>query len=247
MGTSSSFKGKKGNALLPNDFLLEDNNNDDKDNKKDLNNPNWTSAKTSMSKYISSGGNIGSSKKVVSNYIGANGGAKAFSSRQGISSAGSNFSNLLSSITKNGFTTTIASLGNQFKNKSTVESISLLVNYVVENSISKDDIAIRSATVNTLEEMSLLLGDKNSLTEIESKYLLQYFTRELIWQLMLVDYGYSFEKKGSNIQEAIRIERNIKEYIQACVEVGFNSYKDDYFTEDSFNKILTSCLEIMEE
>lgn len=74
-----------------------------------------------------------------------------------------------------------------------------MVNYVLENSISKDDIAIRSATVNTLEEMSLLLGDNNSLTEIESKYLLQYFTRELIWQLMLVDYVYSFEKKGSNI------------------------------------------------
>lgn len=143
-------------------------------------------------------GYIGSSKKVVSNYIGANGGAKAFIKARD-KFRRSNFSNLLSSITKNGFTTTIASLGNQFKNKSTVESISLLVNYVLENSISKDDIAIRSATVNTLEEMSLLLGDNNSLTEIESKYLLQYFTRELIWQLMLVDYVYSFEKKGSNI------------------------------------------------
>lgn len=247
MGTSSSFKGKKGDALLPNDFLPEDNNNDDKDNKKDLDRPNWTAAKTSMSKYLSSGGNIGSSKKVVGNYIGATGGAKAFSSRPGISSAGSNFSHLLSSITKKGFTTTIASLGNQFTNKSTVESISLLVNYVAENSISKDDIAIRSATVNTLEEMSVLLSDKNSLTEIEAKYLLQYFTRELIWQVMLVDYGHSFEKKGSNIEEAIKAEKEIKEYIQACVEVGFNSYQDDYFTEESFNKILTSCLEIMEE
>ncbi|MCU9533999.1 hypothetical protein [Streptococcus sp. CSL10205-OR2] len=243
MGTSGSFKGKKGDALLPNDFLSEDNNNEE----KDLDRPNWTTAKTSMSKYLSSGGNIGSSKKVVSNYIGATGGTKAFSSRQGISSSGSNFFHLLSSITKDGFTTTIASLGDQFKNKTTVESISLLVNYIVENSISKDDIAIRSATANTLEEMSVLLSDKNSLTEIEAKYLLQYFIRELIWQVMLVDYGHSFEKKGSNIEEAIKVEKEIKEYIQACVEVGFNSYQYDYFTEDSFNKILNSCLEIMEE
>lgn len=247
MGTSSSFKGKKGDALLPNDFLLEDDNNENEDNKKDLDNPNWTVAKSSMSKYISSGGNIGSSKKVVSNYIRATGGAKAFSSRQGIGSAGSNFSRLLSSITKNGFTTTIAGLGNQFKNKSTVESISLLVNYVVENSISKDDIAIRSATVNTLEALSSLLNDKDSLTEIEAIYLLQYFTRELIWQVMLVDYGHSFEKMGSDIEEAMKAEKKIKEYIQACVEVGFSSSRDNYFTEDSFNKILISCLEIMEE
>lgn len=247
MGTSSSFIGKKGNTLLPNDFLSEDNNNDDKDSNKDLDRPNWTVAKRSMSRYISSGGKFGSSKKVVSNYIGATGGAKAFSSRQGISSAGNKFSHLLNSITINGFTTTITSLGNQFKNKSTEEAISLLVNYVVENSISKDDIAIRNATVNTLEKMSSLLGDKDFLTEIEAKYLLQYFTMELIWQVMLVDYGHSFEKKGSNIEDANKIEKEIKEYIQVCVEVGFNSYQDQYFTEDSFNKLLTSSLEIMEE
>lgn len=99
-------------------------------------------------------------------------------------------------------------MGNQFKNKSTVESISLLVNYVVENSISKDDIAIRSATVNTLEALSSLLNDKDSLTEIEAIYLLQYFTRELIWQVMLVDYGHSFEKMGSDIEEAMKAEKN---------------------------------------
>lgn len=116
----------------------------------------------------------------------------------------------MSSITKNGFTTTIASLGNQFKNKSTVESISLLVNYVLENSISKDDIAIRSATVNTLEEMSLLLGDNNSLTEIESKYLLQYFTRELIWQLMLVDYVYSFEKRVAIFKKLLGLKEILR-------------------------------------
>ena len=254
MGTSSSFKGKRGDALLPNDFSsednekhFEDNNSENNDNIENTNRPNWTAAKTSMTKYLSSGGNIGSPKKVVSNYVGATGGARAFSSRQGISSAGSNFSHLLNSITRRGFTTTIASLGDQFKNKSTAESVSLLANYVVENSISKDDTAIRSATVNTLEEMSSLLGDNNSLTEIEAKYLLQFFTRELIWQIMLVDYGISFEKKGSNVEEVIILEKGIKDYIQSCVEVGFNSYKADYYTVDSFNKILTSCLEIMED
>ena len=52
MGTSSSFKGKKGDALLPNDFSsednekhFEDNNSENNDNIENTNRPNWTAAK----------------------------------------------------------------------------------------------------------------------------------------------------------------------------------------------------------
>ena len=63
MGTSSSFKGKVGNALLPSDFNSDDDimgentgNEDNQDDDKSTteNSINWTTAKTSMSKYISS-------------------------------------------------------------------------------------------------------------------------------------------------------------------------------------------------
>ena len=79
MGTSSSFKGKVGNALLPNDFnsdddMLDENignedYKDDDDKNTTENSINWTTAKTSMSKYISSSGKVGSPKSIVRNYI----------------------------------------------------------------------------------------------------------------------------------------------------------------------------------
>ena len=78
MGTSSSFKGKVGSSLLPNDFNDIDNESNKNEKEYDKKDFNWTTAKTSMSKYISSNGKIGSPKQITRNYIKAAGGAVEF-------------------------------------------------------------------------------------------------------------------------------------------------------------------------
>ena len=105
MGTSSSFKGKVGNALLPNDFNSDDDildgnigNDDYKDDDKNTteNSINWTTAKTSMSKYISSSGKVGSPKSIVRNYIKASGGSSRLISNSSNSrTAASKIGNIL--------------------------------------------------------------------------------------------------------------------------------------------------------
>ena len=237
MGTSSSFKGKVGNALLPNDFntsdeLTDENdsnaanqiNDENKNIQEKENNINWTSAKTSMSKYISSAGKVGSPRSIVRNYIKASGGT----------------------FTKQGISKTLADIGLSLNNYSLPEAMSKLVNYVEDSAVSKSDVAIRTATANTLEKLMELNIDNDRVDQATSIVLMQYFVADLIWQQMLVDFGYSFEKYGNDQNVLIRVEEDMKEYIKASVEESFKRNKDKTFSKDLCDDVVKSCLKIME-
>ena len=59
---------------------------------------------------------------------------------------------------------------------------------------------------------------------------------------MLVDYGYSFEKYGNNINELVKIEEEMKEYIKACVEEAFKKSNYKVFSKDMYDDILKTVL-----
>ena len=75
---------------------------------------------------------------------------------------------------------------------------------------------------------------------------MQYFFSDLIWQQMLVDFGYSFEKYGNNLDELVQVETDMQEYIKASVEEAFKQSKDNIFSKDMYDVILRKSLEIME-
>ena len=82
MGTSSIFGGNKDkNSLLPADYTGQSEN--------DEKNVTWKSAKTNMSKYITSGGKQGSANHIIRQAIKANGGAHrmAVNSSSGVQAA----------------------------------------------------------------------------------------------------------------------------------------------------------------
>ncbi len=278
MGTSSSFKGKVGNTLLPNDFGIEDVNMDDvvvddenanditidnedaKDTTSDEENTNdvsdedaenrisWTTAKSIMSKYISSNRNIGSPKTIARYYIGAAGGASGIIRSSSKSRAATiKLGNIFTSFTTKGIIKTLEELGLLLKDSSLTEAMSKLVNYVHESAVSKNDVAIRVATANTLEKLIELNSDSDKLSIATATVLMQYFIADLIWQQMLIEYGYSFEKYGKNVNEAAKVEEEMKDYIKACVEVAFEANKDKAFTKDIYDTIMRKSLEIMEE
>lgn len=246
MGTSSSFKGKVGDLLLPNDFNMDDNPNIIDNEKNDK--LNWTIAKTSMSKYISSNRRIGSPKQIVRNYIKASGGtSRIVSSSSKSKNAAINLSNIFNRFITNGIAKTLKDIGLSLKDLSLLEAMSKLVNCVQESAVSKSDVAIRTATANTLDKLIELNLDNDRLDIVTATVLMQYFFADLIWQQMLIDYGYSFEKYGNNVDELIKIEEEIKEYIKACVEEAFKKNKDNVFSKDVYDTIFKNSLEIMEE
>jgi hypothetical protein len=257
MGTSSSFKGKVGNALLPNDFnpdddILEENIGDEnyKDDDKNIteNSINWTTAKTSMSKYISSSGKVGSPRSIVRNYIKASGGSSRLISNSSKSrAAASKIGNIFKGFTTQGIAKTLDDIGLSLQNHSLPEAMSRLVNYVQNSAVSKSDVAIRTATANTFEKLMELKVDDDKVDQFTATVLMQYFMSDLIWQQMLIDFGYSFEKYGNDVNILIKVEEEMKEYIEANVEESFRRNKDICFSKNMYDNIMKTCLEIMEE
>lgn len=242
MGTSSSFKGKVGRGLLPDDFNLED------DKKIESPRSNWTAAKGLMSKYISSNKSIGSPRQIVRTYIKASGGSSRLIGN--IGNTGKNatikIGNVFESFVKKGISQTLNEIGLSIKGNSLAEAMSKLVNYVQEDAVSKNDIAIRTATANTLEKLLESNIDDDKLDSETARVLMQYFFSDLIWQQMLVDFGYSFEKYGNNLDELVQVETDMQEYIKASVEEAFKQSKDNIFSKDMYDVILRKSLEIME-
>lgn len=239
MGTSSSFKGKVGRGLLPDDFNLED------DKKIGSPRSNWTAAKGLMSKYISSNKSIGSPRQIVRTYIKASGGSSRLIGNTG-KNATIKIGNVFESFVKKGISQTLNEIGLSIKGNSLAEAMSKLVNYVQEDAVSKNDIAIRTATANTLEKLLESNIDDDKLDSETARVLMQYFFSDLIWQQMLVDFGYSFEKYGNNLDELVQVETDMQEYIKASVEEAFKQSKDNIFSKDMYDVILRKSLEIME-
>ena len=127
------------------------------------------------------------------------------------------------------------------------EALSRLVNYVQDSAVSKSEVAIRTATANTFEKLMELKVDDDKVDQSTATVLMQYFMSDLIWQQMLIDFGYSFEKYGNDVNLLIKVEEEMKEYIKANVEESFRRNKDTYFSIDMYNDIMKTCLEIMEE
>lgn len=239
MGTSSSFKGKVGRGLLPDDFNLDD------DKKIESHRSDWTAAKGLMSKYISSNKTIGSPKQIARTYIKASGGSSRLIGNIG-KNATIKLGNVFESFVKNGISQTLNDIGISIKGSSLQEAMSKLVNYVQEEAVSKNDIAIRTATANTLEKLLELNLDDDKLDYDAAILLMQYFFSDLIWQQMLVDFGYSFEKYGNNLDELVQVEASMQDYIKASVEEAFKQNKNSIFSKDMYDGIFKMCLEIME-
>ena len=125
--------------------------------------------------------------------------------------------------------------------------MSRLVNYVHDSAVSKNDVAIMTATANTFEKLIELKVDDDRVDQSTAMVLMQYFMAELLWQQMLIDFGYSFEKYGNDLNMLIKVEKEIKEYIKANVEEAFRRNKGKIFSQDMYEDIMKTCLEIMEE
>lgn len=260
MGTSSIYHGpKSNNPLLPSDYdeeqAIQENVNA---NNQDV---TWQTVKSNFSKYINSKSgnssrNGGSIEHITRQYVKASGGAKVLilKSPSGLLS-GKNLYSFYNNVRSNGIENTLKMLHIQFEGKSVNEIISLLVNAISPNAITKEDIVARKAIQEAsfhiydyIDRNNLdITGLDNMSQELVDVSMCAYFTA-YIWGTMMKDLTSRLELFEANPDSAFKIEQELKGYIKGIVEVEFQ--KDNRIFKKSpveaVDGLLKKCFEIME-
>lgn len=271
MGTSSMYSGysngnSQGNPLLPNDFDENENNNNENDsqdnndenaddqsqqgNKVSDKNVSWQTAKTSMSKIASGKSNV---NKALSNYVKAHGGSKSASkaARSGIATV-INIGQFINNVSSEGFRETLEKYKIDFTDKSAKDVLSELINYLAPPPITKEDSIARKALIVTMELLYELLEkenleidkiDNSTLNFIVPKYIECY-----LYERIINDLGSRIETASLNSAQAIKIEEEIKDYINAKVDIAFKGkdFEKMSFTKNEVESLYNQCYTIME-
>ena len=226
MGTSNIFDGNNDrNPLLPDDYQPE---------SQTGSNISWKTAKTSMSKYISSGGTRGTAKAILRDYIKAGGGARQMMSAatSGINSA-RNIGSFFSGVAQNGILPTLSELGVQFEGKTIQEVFSQLINLMAPNSDTKEDITARIATQAALrdlyvyiEQNSLELDALNHIPQDIIDKALKSFFKEYIWANFMKDMESRIEQYMDSTDSAFDREKELKDTIKAVVDVEYRKHTE---------------------
>lgn len=275
MGTSSIYGGPpnnspKDNPLLPNDFDFGNENPSEEENPAEqedtgeINNEtqkptervSWRNAKNYMSKLAS--GKYKSTGRAVSNHIKAYGGSKAASktAKAGLSTVIrlGNFSNKASASS---FKNVLEEYKIDYENKSPREVLNELTNHLAPVPITKDDSIARKALIVTLEYIYEMFDDENlDYDTIDSNVLnlmIPKFIENYIYERIINDLGSRIEKNSKSPQDAMNLESELKEYINAKIEIAFKG-KDftkinfnDSSTKDEVESMLNQCYTLMEE
>lgn len=264
MGTSSIYGGPKSsnpkdNPLLPNDFDFGENNDSEEDNPQDENvsqsdentdenndkeskpidQVSWRDAKNYMSK-LSSGtyNNIG---RAISNHIKAYGGSKAASkTAKAAVNTVIGLGSFTNKVSSSDFKTVLEEYKIDYENKSPREVLNELTNLIAPIPITKDDSIARKALIVTLEYIYEMFDeeniDYNSIDENIINLMVPRFIENYIYERIINDLGSRIELNSGSPQEAINIETELKEHINAKVDIAFKG-KD--FTEINFNDSTT--------
>ncbi len=277
MGTSSIYGGPpnsnpKDNPLLPDDFDFGNENpseeeeessqeqQDTEENNNEIQNPtervSWRDAKNYMSKLAS--GKYKNTGKAISNHIKAYGGSKAASktAKAGINTVIGlgNFSNKASTSS---FKSVLEEYKIDYENKSPREVLNELTNHIAPVPITKDDSIARKALIVTLEYIYEILDDDNldydSIDSTTFNLMIPKFIENYIYERIINDLGSRIEENSKSPQEAMNLEADLKDYINAKVESAFKG-KDfsqinfnDSATKDKVESLLNQCYTLMEE
>lgn len=273
MGTASMYKGYSNgntqrNPLIPPDFEDEDNpNTNDNTNESDGDEENdtkanrneqdvdWSNAKNYMSK-ISSGNskNIG---RALSRYIKAHGGSKSISR----SSSGGvitiiGLGNFIKDASNQGFQETLDNYKIDYHNKSTKEVLNDLINIIAPPPNTKEDSIARKALILTMEILYDLLEkeevDMDSIDKLDASTLniiIPVYIENYIYQKLINDLGSRIETSSKTSSDAVRIEKDLKEYIHSKVEIAFKErdITNYEFSRQAITSLFNQCYTVMED
>lgn len=281
MGTSSIYGGPtnnnpKDNPLLPNDFDFgkddnpEESNPQEEDdsqgdeNTEESNNENsnqitevnWKDAKNYMAKLAS--GTYKNTGRAISNHIKAYGGSKAASktAKSAVSTV-IGLGNFTNKVSSSSFKATLEEYKIDYENKSPREVLNQLTNLIAPVPITKDDSIARKALIVTLEYIYEMFDEENidydSIDENSINLLIPKFIENYIYERIISDLGSRIEFNSESLQDALNTESELKEYINAKVDIAFKG-KDfsqinfnDTTTKNRVESLINQCYTLMEE
>ena len=276
MGTSSIYHGPNKSPLLPPDFDEPNNPNPEKENineseKQDNSGQSdnqgnelrkevtWTVVKSAFSKYAK--GNSKNYKRLISNYVKANGGAKnaARTLKSGIQST-ANLGKFINNAYSGGFGEAFREANISFEGKSAKEIINELINYLAPIPTTKEDAVARKAIITSmewlyqrLEEEGKDIASMDKLDKETINLIIPIQIENVINERILSDMGSRFEENSSSSSDTLRKENEIKDYIVSKVEATFKNvdFTTLNFNENNISKMVENlyykCYKVMED
>jgi len=276
------YSGPSRNPLLPKDFEepsiptpedSEQNENKEElpkgdENQDNLNNgvqsseskhSDWQQAKNLMSRYAS--GKSNNFKGAISKYVKAQGGSKnaARTAKVGVKST-SKIGQFFSTASSQGIRETLKQAKIDFEGRSAIDILNDIINLLAPIPITKEDSVARKSLIRTMEVLYEKIEDENkdisTLEKINKELLNEIIPIQIesfIYERIINDLGSRIEINSTSAADAISKEHEIKEYINAKVEVtlrgrdfsqmDFNAVNIDKEVESLFNQ----CYKVMED
>ncbi len=236
MGTSSSHSGPTGPSKLLPDWAQDDNNQND-NSKKDEDKPvELRNSRSSMTRWINSGGSSGGlggsggGGGVARSYVSGRGGPRgaatsAVSGRRATASLGS----FLSTVSNRGAQTAAEIFGvAKYLGQSAETLITALANTLAPEGNTIEEVAARRAIDDSLlhlyDNLELNDGTLDAIESMDEAMIhetLQVSVESYIFHRWLQDLGDRIEKKAVSPKEAVRLEREIRQYVREAVKTDF--------------------------
>lgn len=186
----------------------------------------WRSAKSGMTRNVRSGRGGAGLRSAGSGYVRAKGGSRrAASSATSGRAASRQVGGFLSSAVRSGIQHALDSIGlREVVGQSFDRVLARLVDELAPAGSTKEEAAARRATIEVLEFLYETVigedGDLSALEQMDQETVEEAVTRSVsgyIYNRWLDELGLSIEKGAVNEAVAVRLEREVKEYVELCV------------------------------
>jgi signal recognition particle GTPase len=231
--------GASGSSVLPdaeNGTPDDNTNSGEKDSAEQQNTGNqsaqnqpqqtsWQNAKTAMSKYASGGGGTRGKSGAVSYYVKGYGGARnaARTAKAGIRTT-INIGNFFGGVLSKGISQVLNEYNIQTEGRSPKQILNDIVNVLAPNPDTNDDSVARKALIRTMSVIYEKFDDEkqdisllDSLDSNMSELLVSKYIETFIYERLINDVGSRIESKAENSNQVLKIEKELKEYIESKV------------------------------
>lgn len=188
----------------------------------------WQTAKAGMTRYARSGGGRSGLSSAGKGYVRAKGGSRksASSAHTGRTSSRS-LGGFLATAVRSGVRQAFESLGlGDVVGQSSDRVFARLVNALAPSGSTREEAAARSATIETLQYLyETVVGESGDFTALESmdsasvEDAIERSISGYIYNRWLDDLGASIEKGAVSVVVAVRLEREVKMYVESCVKL----------------------------
>lgn len=221
----------------------------------------WKKAKTKMSKYASGRGGAKGKQNAVSLYIKAYGGARnaARTAKAGINTT-IKIGNFFDGVSNKGISQVLKDNNIQTEGRSSKEILADIVNALAPSPDTNDDSVARKALIKTMsviyekfedekQDISLL----DTLDSDISKILVTKYIETFIYERLIHDVGSRIENKAENSNQVLKIEKELKEYIESKVSTTLKDKPLSFINSQTKNlyayveELYHQCYKVLED